>query len=293
MNSVNFIFIGKYADFVIAKKHLETKSRFKAIHLIDESLPSLEEEDSALLKTIDEIISSNCFDKETLVVASSLYSNKDAIFCAIEKGSAILLLEYKDINIDDYSKLEEYSKKSIITFSVPMFAHSKSILLKKMIGVHTKDKHITMSINDIEYGIFESDLFLLSLNLINKENIDSLEIRKENDSVSIITSEHEIIFKNVHEKYSSINMITDDEVWQFEWNILGNLNIYHDNNVKENYAHANENSIEHVYKNIYLNCMGSTQIIYTAVSDILLYNKIKAAFNSMAENSSMSISLLN
>lgn len=292
VDNIDFIFIGKYADFTLTKKYLEINGQFKALHFIDENLQQLSQEDNILLKSLDEINNGNYFDSNTLVISSSLLSSKDTIFNALEKGSNLLLLDYKDISIDDCTKLEEYSKKCIISFHVPIFAHSKSILLKKMMGMYTRNKHITMSIHDIENPTFESELFLLALNLINKENIDKIEIQKLDNGIGIVTNEHNITFCHINnKKHSFIHTKTNDKAWRFEWKIFGSLNIYHTNSVKEHYSHSQENTTENICKNMCLNCVGSTQILYTTVEELLIYCKIKEAFYNMHENTSISISL--
>ncbi len=294
MNNIDFVFVGKHADFTSVRKYLETKGVFKALHFVDENLPLLSQEDSVLLKSIDEICddSSNYFNSNTLIIASSLYSSSYAIFYALDKASSLFLLDYKDISIDDTTKLKEYSKNTTIALNVPIFSHSKSILIKKMMGMYTTNKHITMSVNDVENDMFESELFLLSLNLVGKENIHNIEIKKSDHGISIITSEYNIDFNHIYNKeHSFINMNTKDKSWYFEWEILDSLNIYHANGVKENYSHSKENNAENVYRNVYLNCIGSTNILYTTIEDIELYTKIKEAFYGMGENSSTSISL--
>lgn len=288
--NIKFIFIGQSDDFIFSKKYFDINSECVAIHITDEHSSRLSKDEWALHKNLDEIESN--FDMNTLVVASSLYSAKDTIFAALEKSTALLLLNYSNISPNDYTTLQNYAVKSHIAFCVPLFASSKAILLKKMINTYTKTSSLNIAINDPCNEMFESDLFLLSLNLINKECIKEIEITKSSDNIiKIITENYSIKFITNKEKPSLITGKTHDSSWNFDWEIFGTLNSYHQNGIKESYSHTNENAIEYIYKNIKLNCLRATQIVYTTVLDFDLYHTIKKAFGECGDNSSIKISL--
>ncbi len=288
MDNIDFVFVGKCSDFVASKKYLSIE-KYKALCFTETDNIELSEQENSITKNTQDI-SSYC-NEQTLLIASSLSKAKDSIFQALEQGSSILLLNYKDITFDDYAKLQSYNSKSIIAFCVPIFANSKSALIKRMIDMYGQKMPLDIYVNDVENHIFESDLSLLSLNLINKENVKDIEIEKVASGLKMITKDYTITLTHDTKRCSYIRGSVVAKSWKFEWEILGNLNSYHANGVKESYAHSKENTKEHIYKNAHLNCLGATQILYTSLDDFSIFMAIREKFNTMGNEKNIQFNI--
>ncbi len=276
--NIDFVFIGNRVDFIASQEYFDIEW-FKALLFDDNDLSNASEQEIALNKNACDI--KNYFDENTLVIASRLSCRKDTIFEALDKGSHLFLIDYRDITTNDYIKLQQYNSKSKIAFYVPIFANSKAILLKKMMGMYATTQSLNIFINDPVDNILASDLFLLSLNLINKENIQNVEIQESSNSIKIIMEQYNITFTHKQKEYKSINGETSDKTWLFDWSVYGDFNSYHKNGIKENYSNIKENSKINIYKNIHLNYIGATKILYTTLTDLSLFMQIKDKFNAI------------
>ncbi len=285
--NLTVLFMGRYSDLQSAMKNSTASMQYKSVYLADNK--PLDNKNIKICSESEVILED--VSESTLLIASNLSSYRNVIYKALEKKCHLFLLSHQDITIKEYSILEEYSKNRGVAFYVPIFAYSKAILLKKMINLYTKDRILNITINDQDNAIFNSNIFLLILNIINAKSIKNIKIEQNGDKIKIKTDKYIIEFKNNSREQTIVKAITDDDIWKFTWNASDLLETSHKSGMKERYFYEEKSAVENIYKNIYSHCLGISPMLYTTIEDMLVYLKIKSAFFNMTDDNSINISI--
>lgn len=279
---LKIIFIGKrtdYEDFFSHGESLENLSLlFTRIYFTDDKI---QEKITSIAEYTDD---------KTLLIVSALGEQREIIFEAMEKKCHLLIISYKDITLFDYERLSFFAKESGVAFVVDIFGYSKALLLKKMIKMYAGESLYAIKANDNIENIMESAVTPFALALI--ENSTTIKVLKDKNKITVKTKNHALSVTHDTSKETYISCEAENN-WSVKWNIDDTLRTQHNNGIKENYSYSEDKSaaVAKIYDNIILHSIGISPLLYTTISDLYIYLKIKEKFSLMKDGECIDISL--